>query len=96
MGVVHHPAGQGRELWPRRRLGAERRRQKEGEDQAPKAGQAGQARQAGHLAAGVDGGGEPGAAPATGDGGLLVSKLTVGADWAAAEAENSGMGFSLL
>jgi hypothetical protein len=36
------------------------------------------------------GGGEPGAAPGT-----VVSKLTVGALWAPALAENSGMGFEL-
>ncbi len=89
MGVIHHPAGQGGELGRRgagRTLGPGRRREQERQ-------QGQKARQAAHGLAGVVpgmGGGEPGAAPG------VASKLTTGADWAEALAENRVIGFSLL
>ena len=83
VGVVDHPTGQLGEL--RRRLGDDRRRRQEAEEQAQ------QARKPAHWEAGAElGGGEPGVAPGT-----VVSKFTVGALWAAALAVNCAIGLAL-
>jgi CobQ-like glutamine amidotransferase family enzyme len=99
VGVIDHPAGQRREL--RRCSGGradeqQKEREKAGErlhgfdDGGGDPGVAPGAAPAGAAA----GGGAPGAAPG-GDGAWLVSKLTLGADWAPALAENIAMGLSL-
>ena len=85
MGVIDHPAGQGRKLWCGLDGAGEEERQ-EGED----------ARQAAHglPAAGAVSGGVAPAAAAGGGGAVL--KFTCGAAWALAVAENIVIGWALL